>query len=95
MDVAVFDGAMIALQHDRPRRAFVAVEGTAGDAGDGLFVDHGRAVHNHRNESPHERDGHQYSHHENPCRQHPRKTARTIADRRCRPRPRTQPPVAL
>ena len=46
--VSELDRPVIALEHDRPRRALVAVERTAGDAGDRLAVDDLFAVEHHR-----------------------------------------------
>ena len=43
-DLAVEDLCVIALEHNRPRRGFVAVERVTGDARDGFVINDGLAV---------------------------------------------------
>ena len=47
---------VIALEEEGAGFAFVAVEGAAGDAGDGLLADHGLPIHDDRNQPTDERD---------------------------------------
>src|SRR3954462_3684100 len=55
-DVAVLDRTVIALQENRARRAFIAVERATGDSGDLLVYDHLSAVGDDRHHSSDEGD---------------------------------------
>src|SRR5437667_9986194 len=55
-DIAEFHGAVIALEHQRTGRTFIAIERTAGDSGYLLVADQSLAVQYHRQHASHERD---------------------------------------
>src|SRR5881394_4639488 len=55
-NIAILHGSVIALQHDRSRRAFIAVERPAGDPWDRRATDHLAPIEDDRHRPAHQRD---------------------------------------
>src|SRR6266540_3531556 len=54
--IAILHGSVIPLQHDRSRRAFIAVERAARDPGDRRATDHIAPIEGHRHRPADQRD---------------------------------------
>src|ERR1041384_5394691 len=55
-EIAILDGPVVALQHDRPRLAFITIQRAARRAGDLGVTDDALAVHHHRHAPPDQGD---------------------------------------